>query len=65
MLGSLADFKLYSVMLTCGHIHGSHTGEVIYQHFGEVIGSFGLQHKIEFVVTDNTSNMKKHLGLLC
>jgi len=60
----IIDFRLYSVMLACKRVHGSHTGEVICQHFDEVVDSFGLTGKVEFVVTDNASNMKKAFKLL-
>ena len=55
--------QVVSVMLACRRIQGSHTGEVIYQYFDEVIFSFGLWRKIEFVITDNASNMKKAIKL--
>jgi hypothetical protein len=43
---------------------GSHTGSKIADLVDSVLSEYNLQSKVEFVVTDNASNMKKAFTLL-
>ena len=60
----IVDFKLHSAMLSCHHFRGSHTGERIIQNFEEIVTSFDISGKVDKVITDNASNMKKAFRLL-
>ncbi len=51
-------------MLACCRFYGSHTGEAIVDAFEEVVHSFDISRKVDTVVTDNASNMKKAFRLL-
>lgn len=50
--------ELKSMLLSCQRFSGSHTGERIASAFEEVIEVAGIKNKIDFVLTDNASNMK-------
>ena len=52
------SLKLTSALLSCQRSKGSHTGERIAAAFDDVIEENGIENKIDFVVTDNASNMK-------
>lgn len=60
----IIDFKLHSIMLTCHRFRGSHTGEAIHSEFEAVLDSFDISGKVDNVVTDNASNMKRAFRLI-
>lgn len=60
----IIDFRLHSVMLACCRFRGSHTGEAIVDAFEEVVHLFGISRKVDTVITDNASNMRKAFRLL-
>ena len=60
----IVDFKLQCAMLSCHRFRGSHTGERIIQLFEEIVASFNISGKVDRVITDNASNMKKAFRLL-
>ena len=53
------EWKLESVMLSCNHLSGRHTGENILQSYEEVATEFNIYTKVNHIVTDNASNMTK------
>lgn len=58
-----ADWKLHSTMLACRRFRGRHTGENICRVFSEIMREYGLQDKVQSVLTDNASNMVKGFSL--
>ena len=48
-----------SYLLSCDRITGKHTGEHICSSYTDALKEYGIEHKIDFVVTDNASNMRK------
>lgn len=51
--------SLQSVLLSCERFTGSHTGERISEKFEEVCDNFNIKHKLDYIISDNASNMKK------
>ena len=51
--------RLQSVLLSCDRFKGSHTGERISEKFEEICDNFNIKHKLEYIISDNASNMKK------
>ena len=60
----IKDFKLQSIMLSCCRFRGSHKGENIMHQFEEIVALFDITGKVDKVITDNASNMKKAFRLL-
>ncbi|XP_019746136.1 uncharacterized protein LOC109528182 [Hippocampus comes] len=56
-------YQLLSILLTCQKFKGRHTGEAIARSFDNVLEDFGIGNKVEFIVTDNASNMKRAFSL--
>jgi hypothetical protein len=57
------DWKLMSVLLCCNRFRGRHTGENIYQEYENVVRQFGIDQKVNHVVTDTARNMIKAFKL--
>uniref|UniRef100_A0A3B3RYJ1 Zinc finger BED domain-containing protein 4-like n=1 Tax=Paramormyrops kingsleyae TaxID=1676925 RepID=A0A3B3RYJ1_9TELE len=55
---SKAAYALESYLLDCRHFTGRHTGEKIASAFEEITEEYGIRHKINYIITDNASNMK-------
>jgi hypothetical protein len=53
-----------SQLLSFKSFHGSHTGQKIADALEAVITENRLQHKVQYVITDNTSNMIKAMTVL-
>lgn len=51
--------KLQTVLLSCERFTGSHTGQRISDAFEEICDCFHIKHKIDYIICDNASNMKK------
>ncbi|KAK0151144.1 putative AC transposase [Merluccius polli] len=51
--------RLQSVLLSCERFTGSHTGERISETFEEVCDNFNIKNKLDYIISDNASNMKK------
>ncbi|KAK7172158.1 hypothetical protein R3I93_004459 [Phoxinus phoxinus] len=51
--------SLQSYLLTCERVHGKHTGEKIAMMFECCAEEYLIKNKINFVITDNASNMRK------
>ena len=51
--------NLATYTLACCRFVGSHTGERISQQFNKVMEDYKVKQKLDFVITDNASNMKK------
>lgn len=51
--------KLQSVLLSCDRFKGSHTGARISDKFEEICDNFDIKEKLDYIITDNASNMKK------
>ena len=50
---------LSTYTLACCRFIGRHTGERISQQFNKVLEDYKIKQKVDFVITDNASNMKK------
>ena len=55
----IESFQLKSAMLACKHFRVGHAAELISEKYDEILTSFELCGKVEMIVTDNASNMKK------
>lgn len=51
--------SLQTVLLSCERLTGSHTGERISEKFEDICDNFNIKHKIDYIICDNTSNMRK------
>lgn len=51
--------RLQTVLLSCERFTGSHTGERISEKFEEICDNFNIKHKLDYIICDNASNMKK------
>lgn len=51
--------RLQAVQLSCDRFTGSHTGQRINDAFEEICAYFYIKHKIDYIICDNASNMKK------
>ena len=50
--------KLQSFLLSCQRFSGSHTGTRIAAAFDNILETYNLINKVEYILTDNASNMK-------
>jgi len=55
--------KMVSSALACGRFKGAHTGEAIGKMIYAIFKEFGIESKIQNVVTDNASNFAKAFAL--
>jgi len=55
---SAATSHLTSYLLDCRRFAGQHTGENTGSCFSEVTAQFGISDKINYILTDNASNMR-------
>lgn len=53
--------NLATYTLACCCFVGSHAGERISQQFNKVMEDYKIKQKLDFVITDNASNMKKSI----
>jgi len=53
------DWNLESVMLACNQVTGRHTGDNIMMWYEEIISNFGMRGKVNHIITDSASNVKK------
>lgn len=51
--------RLQTVLLSCERFTGSHTGQRTSDAFEEICDYFHVKHKIDYIICDNASNMKK------
>ena len=51
--------QLATYTLACCRFVGSHTAEQISQQFNKIMEDYKIKQKLDFVITDNASNMKK------
>lgn len=51
--------RLQTVLLSCDRFTGSHTGIRISEQFEEICDKFNVKHKLDYIISDNASNMKK------
>ena len=51
------NFQLHSFLLQCERFKGNHTAANISARVENVISTFNLKDKVEFIVTDNAANM--------
>lgn len=51
--------RLQTVLLSCERFTGSHTGQRISDAFKEICDYFYIKQKIDYIICDNASNMKK------
>lgn len=51
--------RLQTVLLNCERFTGSHTGQRISDAFEEICDYFHIKHKIDYIICDNASNMRK------
>ena len=51
--------QLATYTLACYRFVGSHTAERISQQFNKIMEDYKIKPKLDFVITDNASNMKK------
>ena len=47
-----------SFLLSCQRFSGSHTGTIIAAAFDDILETYDLSNKVEYILTDNASNMK-------
>jgi hypothetical protein len=52
------SLALESYTLGCKRFLGSHTGERISSSLDDMMDEFGIRNKVDYIVTDNASNMK-------
>ena len=50
--------ELRSFLLSCQRFSGSHTGTRIAAAFDDILETYDLSNKVEYILTDNASNMK-------
>lgn len=51
--------SLQTVLLSCEQFTGSHTGERISEKFEEICDNFNIKHKLDYIICDKASNMRK------
>lgn len=51
------NLKYHSVLIQCTSLEGHHTGERIAAELRNVASTWGIENKINFIVSDNASNM--------
>ena len=51
--------RLHTVLLSCDRFTGSHTGIRISEKFEEICDKFNIKHNLDYIISDNASNMKK------
>lgn len=51
--------RLQTVLLSCDRFTGSRTGIRISEQFEEICDKFNVKHKLDYIINDNASNMKK------
>ncbi|KAL7383777.1 hypothetical protein ABVT39_017213 [Epinephelus coioides] len=51
--------SLQTVLLSCERFTGSHTGERISEKFEDICDNFNIKHKLDYIICDNASNMRK------
>ena len=51
--------KMQSYTLACERFLGKHTVANTVSHFEQVMEEYGIKQKIEYIIIDNASNMKK------
>lgn len=56
---------MLSYLLECCHFTRRHMGENIANCFLEIVTEFGIKEKVDYVVTDNASNMKAAFTETC
>ena len=54
-----SDISLKSFLLRCNRFTGSHTGEKISNAFESISDDYTIKNKIDYIVNDNASNMKR------
>ena len=59
----LINWKLHDAMLACKRFKGRHTADSILSQYEEVLHNFGIAGKLNFIITDNASNMIKAFKL--
>lgn len=50
--------ELRSFLLSCKRFNGSHTGTRIAAAFDDILETYVISNKVEYILTDNASNMK-------
>lgn len=53
------SLNLKSYLLGCSRFKGSHTGEKISTAFESICDKYSIRKKLDYILTDNASNMKK------
>ncbi|KAL1276314.1 hypothetical protein QQF64_035937 [Cirrhinus molitorella] len=53
------EYTLKSFLLDCRRFKGHHNAENIVAAFDEILEEYNISDKVEFIITDNASNMKK------
>lgn len=53
------DLELKTVLLGCCHFPGHHTSENIAAEISTLVDKYDLKHKVNFMITDNASNIVK------
>lgn len=58
------DAKCERMLLLMNVIKGSHTGQRIAEELDHLLTSSNIRNKVQYIITDNASNMKKALQVL-
>uniref|UniRef100_A0A672S8E9 HAT C-terminal dimerisation domain-containing protein n=1 Tax=Sinocyclocheilus grahami TaxID=75366 RepID=A0A672S8E9_SINGR len=53
------EYTLKSFLLDCRRFKGCHNADNIVAAFDEILEEYNINDKVEFIITDNASNMKK------
>uniref|UniRef100_A0A673G3B6 HAT C-terminal dimerisation domain-containing protein n=1 Tax=Sinocyclocheilus rhinocerous TaxID=307959 RepID=A0A673G3B6_9TELE len=53
------EYTLKSFLLDCRRFKGRHSADNIVAAFDEILEEYNINDKVEFIITDNASNMKK------
>ncbi|CAB3986899.1 zinc finger BED domain-containing 4-like [Paramuricea clavata] len=53
------NINLKSYLLSCNRFTGSHTGEKISTAFEAICDEYAIKNKIDYILSDNASNMKR------
>jgi len=53
------DFKMSSFLLACTRFSGRHTAANISYNFEQILATFELTGKVDFIISDNAANMVK------
>uniref|UniRef100_A0A8C2FGK0 Uncharacterized protein n=1 Tax=Cyprinus carpio TaxID=7962 RepID=A0A8C2FGK0_CYPCA len=53
------EYSLKSFLLDCRRFKGRHSADNIVAAFDEILEEYNINDKVEFIITDNASNMKK------